>query len=163
MREEAIKLKLEICGECPPRVYPYTDTPQSQTSEMSGSVIGRERFKGDSVTYSINGQEYKNIYGVTLVSKKQGGTKTELWIKRALQQGSDIPAIIEDMTVTAQLLRDSYENRYFGTFRITFKRLALISDETEVNTSGAVIGPLRYYVAGAVSTEVFPSSGEQIS
>jgi hypothetical protein len=127
---------------------------------MYGTVIGSERFKGDSVTYQINGQEYKNIYGVTLVSKKQGGTKTELWIKRALQQGSDIPAIIDDFSFTAQLLREKYEYRYFGTFRITIKRLVLIADETEVNTSGAVIAPLRYYVAGTVSTEVFTSSGE---
>jgi len=153
MREEAIKLKLEICGERPPRVYPYTDTFEREAGE---------RFKGDSVTYQINGQEYKNIYGVTLVSKKQGGTKTELWIKRALQQGSDIPAIIEDFSFTAQLLQEKYEYRYYGTFRITIKRLVLICDETEINTSGAVISPLRYYVAGTVSTEVFTSSGEAL-
>ena len=153
MREEAIKLKLDICGERPPRLYPYTDTFERESGE---------RFKGDSVTYQINGQEYKNIYGVTLVSKKQGGTKTELWIKRSLQQGSDIPAIIEDFSFTAQLLRDKYEYRHFGTFRITIKRLVLISDETEVNASGAVIAPLRYYVAGSVSTEVFTPSCEAI-
>jgi hypothetical protein len=153
MLEEAIKLKLEICGERPPRVYPYTDTFERESGE---------RFKGDSVTYKINGQEYQNIYGVTRMSKKQGGTKTELWIKRALQQGSDIPAIIEDFSFTAQLLREKYEYRYYGTFRITIKRLVLIADETEVNTSGAVIAPLRYYVAGTVSTEVFTSSGEVI-
>jgi hypothetical protein len=111
----------------------------------------------------INGQEYKNIYGLTLVSKKQGGTKTELWIKRVLQHGADIPALIEEISFTAQLLRDKYEFRYFGTFRITIKRLVLIADETDVNTSGAVISPLRYYVAGTVSTEVFTSVGEQIA
>jgi hypothetical protein len=115
----------------------------------------------------INGQEYKNIYGLTLVSKKQGGTNTELWIKRVLQQGCyathslDIPALIEEMSFTAQLLRDKYEFRYFGTFRITIKRLVLIADEAEVNTSGAVISPLRYYVAGGVVTEVF-TSGEEV-
>jgi hypothetical protein len=110
----------------------------------------------------INGQEYKNIYGLTLVSKKQGGTKTELWIKRVLQHGADFPALIEEISFTAQLLRDKYEFRYFGTFRITINRLVLIADETDVNTNGAVISPLRYYVAGTVSTEVFTSSGEPI-
>ena len=153
MREEAIKLKLDICGDSTPSVYPYADTFEREAGE---------RFKGDSVTYTINGQEYKNIYGVTLLSKKQGGTKTELWIKRALQQGSDIPTIIDEMSFTAQLLRDSYEYRYFGTFRITIKRLVLISDETEINTSRAVIAPLRYYVAGTVSTEVFTTYGEAL-
>jgi hypothetical protein len=153
MREEAIKLKLDICGERSPRAYPYTDKIAHEEGE---------RFKGDSVTYKINGQEYTNIYGLTLVSKKQGGTKTELWIKRALHQGTDIPAIIDEISFTAQLLRDKYEYRYFGTFHITIKRLVLVSDETEVNTSGAVISPLRYYVAGTDSTEIFTSSGEEI-
>jgi hypothetical protein len=61
------------------------------------------------------------------------------------------------MTITARLLRTQYENRYYGTFRITLKRLVLISDETEVNTVDTVIGPLRYYIAGNVSAEVFTS------
>jgi hypothetical protein len=153
LRDEAIKLKLDICGDCSPRVYPYTDT----FSRESG-----ERFSGDYVTYQINGNEYKNIYGITLVSKKIGGTHTELWVKRALQQGGDIPAVIDDLIVTAQLLRDKYEYRHYGAFRITIKRLVLISDETEVKASGAVINPLRFYVAGTVSTEVFTSTGEVI-
>jgi predicted RNA-binding protein len=35
----------------------------------------------------------KNIYGVTLLSQKENGTKTELWIRRALERGTDIPEI----------------------------------------------------------------------
>jgi hypothetical protein len=66
------------------------------------------------------------------------------------------------MTITAQLLRDTYENRRFGTFRITIKRLVLIADETEINAADAVVGPVRYYVAGTVNTEVFNSTGEEI-
>jgi hypothetical protein len=97
------------------------------------------------------------------VSKKQGGTKTELWIKRVLENGFDIPAVIEDMTITAQLLRTQYEYRYFGTFRITLKRLVLVSDETDINSADTVIGPVRYYVAGTVFTEVFNSTGEVLS
>jgi len=76
--------------------------------------------------------------------------------------GGDIPELIEDMTITAKLLSDSYELRHFGTFIITLKRLAFISDETEVNASGTVISPLRYYVAGNINTEVFTSTGEII-
>jgi hypothetical protein len=95
------------------------------------------------------------------LSKKVGGTKTELWIKRALQTGGDIPGLIEEMTITAQLLRDKYEYRHFGTFRITLKRLVLVSDETEINAADTVIGPIRYYVAGTVNTEVF-TSGEGV-
>ena len=152
MREEAIKLKLDICGERYPVVYLYKDTIEKETGE---------RFNGDGVTYKINGQEYKNIYGVTLTSKKEGGTKTELWIKRALNTGSDLPHIIDEMVITAQLMRDKYEFRHFGMFRITIKRLVLNCDETNINSSDTVIGPLRYYVADIVTTEVF-TSGEEV-
>jgi hypothetical protein len=152
-RGEAVKLKLDIKGERSPRAYPYTDTFEREKGEL---------FNGDNVSYKINGQEYKNIYGLTLVSKKQGGTRTEIWIKRVIEKGHDLPGVIEDMTITAQLLRTKYEYRYYGTFRITLKRLVLVSDETEINSVGAVMGPVRYYVAGGVSTEVFTSGGELI-
>ena len=153
MRGEAIKLKLDIFGEYAPRVYPYKDNFERDSWE---------RFSSDRVTYKINGKEYSNIYGVTLLSKKIGGTKTELWIKRALQQNDDIPTIIEELIISAKLLRDKYEYRHYGMFRITIKRLILVSDETEVETSDAVIGPLRYYVFGSVKTEVFTSGKELI-
>ena len=153
MRGEAIKLKLDICGERNPVIYPYADIFDKEQGE---------RFSGDCVAYTINGSEYKNIYGITLTSKKIGGTKTELWIKRVKEQGPDIPDNIEEIVITAQLLRDRYENRFYGTFRITIKKLVFISDETEINASGAVMGPVRYYVAGTVSTEVFSSTGEII-
>jgi len=161
IRGEAIKLKLDIIGEYPTRPYPA----QSQTSEMSGTVIGKreagERFNSDYVTYTINGKEYKNIYGITLVSKKKSGTKTEIWIKRTLQKNTDIPSDIEELVITAQLIKDKYEYRHYGNFRIKIKRLVFISDETEINANGAVISPLRFYVSGGVSTEVF-TAGEEI-
>jgi hypothetical protein len=153
MRGEAIKLKLDICGERTPRAYPYADTFERESGE---------RFSGDCVSYQINGKEYNNIYGITLVSKKVGGTRTELWIKRVIEKGQNLPGVIEDLIITVQLLRTKYEYRYFGTFRITLKRLVLVSDETEINSVGVVMGPVRYYVAGGVSTEVFTSSGEII-
>jgi hypothetical protein len=148
-REEIIHLKLDIKGERPPVEYPYTDPLPTE---------GGERFSGDYVSYRINGNEYRNIYGLTLSAKKEGGTRTELRIKRALEQGSDLPGVIEELTITAQLLRDRYEYRYFGTFRITLKGLVLVSDETEIASADAVIGPLRYYVAGGVQGEVFATS-----
>jgi len=162
MRDEAIKLKLDIVGEYPARAYPLA---QSQTSEMSGTVIGSEageRFKGDYVTYKINGQEYKNIYGITLVSKKQGGTKSEILIKREKNQGMDIPEVIEEMTIMASLLRDKHEYKYYGLFRISLKKLVLVSDETEINSADAVIGPLRFYISGSASTDIFNPTGELI-
>jgi hypothetical protein len=153
MRDEAIKLKLDIVGEYPARTYPYTDTFKHEAGE---------RFKGDCVAYKINGQEYKNIYGITLVSKKQGGTKSIILIKREKNRGLDIPEVIEEMTITAQLLRDKHEYKYYGLFRITLKKLVLVSDETEINSADTVIGPLRYYISGSAFTEIFNPTGELI-
>jgi hypothetical protein len=127
---------------------------------MAGTETG-ERFHGSGVTYKINGKEYKNIYGITLAAKKEEGTKTEIWIKRALEQGSDLPHLIDELTITAQLYRESYEFRNFGTFRLLFSNVVLNSDETQINASDAVIGPIRYYVAGITRAEVF-SFGEGV-
>ena len=151
--EDAIKLKLDICGEFSPEFYPYTDKFIHETGE---------RFNSEFVTYKINNQEITNIYGVTLTTKKEGGTKTEIWIKRILNNEPDLPEIIDELTITGRLLRDKYEYRYFGMFRITLKRLVLVSDETDVNSSDAVIGPLRYYVAGTVTAETFTSNDEAL-
>jgi hypothetical protein len=152
-RGETVHLKLDVKGERKAEVYPYTDPLPRE---------GGERFSGDYVTYRINGNEYRNIYGLTLSAKKEGGTRTELWIKRSLEHGGDLPGIIDELTITAQLLRDNYEYRYYGMFRITLTRLVLISDETTVDCADAVIGPLRYYVAGTVNAEVFTNSGETL-
>jgi hypothetical protein len=196
LRGETLKLKLDFAGVYPPAVYPYTDVFKREQGE---------RFSGDCVTYTINGKEYTNIYGLTLLSKKEGGTKTELWIRRALENplpcgfsrksfydvktsakaavtppsrgepsppcgsvgvpvaGADIPGIIDELVISAQLLRDTYEARRFGMFRITVKRLVLVSDETEVDCAGAVIAPLRYYAAGTITTEVFTSGDEVLA
>jgi hypothetical protein len=152
-RGETVHLKLDISGNRPPAIYPYTDPLETETGE---------RFSGDYVTYRINGKEYTNIYGLTLSTQKEGGTRTELWIKRSLEHGGDLPDLIEELTITAQLLRDKYEYRHYGMFRITLKGLVLVSDETSIDCADAVIGPLRYYVAGTVNAEVFTSTGETL-
>jgi hypothetical protein len=147
-REQAIKLRLDIYGERFPVVYPYNDTFIHETGE---------RFNGDNVTYKINGKEYKNIYGLTLLCKKEFGTRTELWIRRSLEKNNEIPHIIDELSISAQLLSEKYECRRYGTFTITLKRMVLTNDETSVNSTGAVIGPLRYYVTGLVTAEVYTS------
>jgi hypothetical protein len=149
-REQAVKLKLDIRGESAPVIYPYTDQLKTETGE---------RFMGDRVTYRINGTEYHNIYGLTLSTKKEGGTRTELWIKRALEKGNDLPELIEEFSITAQLLRDKYEYRYYGMFRLTLSRLVLTADETAIDCADEIIGPLRYYVTGTIGAEVFTVDG----
>jgi hypothetical protein len=149
-RGETVHLKLDVSGKRPPAIYPYTDPLTTE---------GGERFSGNYVTYRINGTEYRNIYGLTLSTEREGGTRTELRIKRALEQGPDVPGLIDELTITARLLRDKYEYRYFGMFRITLTRLVMVSDETAVDCADGVIGPLRYYVAGTVQAEVFTADG----
>jgi hypothetical protein len=152
-REGAVKLKLDIWGERPPAIWPY--------QEMERVELG-ERFMGDQVRYWINGVEYKNIYGVTMDVRKQGGTRTELWIHRVLEAGKDFPDIIENLTIATQLLRDTYEYKHYGMFRIVFTRLVLMSDETDVDCADAVIGPLRYYCAVSTEAEVYTVTGETL-
>jgi len=153
LRNDVLKLKLDIVGSSPASFH-YTGAIEKQNGE---------RFKGDNVKYQIDGQEYKNIYGFTLSTKKEKGVKTELWIKRVLKTCDDIPATIDELTITARLMRDKYENRHFGTFRITFKNCFLVSNETTINAPDAVVGPLRYLVNGSVTTEVFSSGTEDIA
>ena len=153
LRDEAIKLKLDISSEKAPVSYPVP----MQIENCFG-----ERFRGENVTYRINDREYKNIYGVTLAVKKENGTKTELWIRRVLENDVDLPETIDEFTVTAILLRDKYENGYFGKFRITIRRLMLAHDETSVECADSVIGPLRYFAAGDLTMAVF-SAGEEIA
>jgi hypothetical protein len=150
MREETIKLKLDIAGERPPVTYSYNEMVDMETGE---------RFNGNGVTYKINGKEYKSIYGITLTAKKDEGTKTEIWIKRTLEQGNDLPHLIDELTITAQLYREKYEYRNFGMFRLSLSHVVLNTDETVINSADAVVGPLRYYVAGKTMAEVF-SFGE---
>jgi len=150
-REQAVKLKLDIYGENGARIYPYTD------------IINRakgERFYGDYVKYFINDREYLNIYGLTMNIKKENGTKTEVWIRRSLETGLEIPDVIEDMSITVILQKDKYELRHFGQFRITLKRLVMVSDETNVNSFDHVMGSVKYYVTGTVTAEVFSSTRE---
>ncbi|GHU12572.1 hypothetical protein FACS1894161_1090 [Spirochaetia bacterium] len=153
-RGETVHLKFDICGEVPPTVYGGNEKLGMRNEEL---------FHGDFTSYRINGTEYKNIYGLTLLAKREGGTKTELWIKRALKIGTDIPGIIDELSITAQLLSNKYEYRHFGMFQITLKRLVLVSDETDIDCADEVIGPLRYYVVGSVCAEVFTSTGETIA
>jgi hypothetical protein len=153
VRDEAIQLKLDIRGEQSPAISPYMGQAKTE---------GGERFMGNGVSYRINGTEYSNIYGLTIATKKEGGTKTELWVKRVLEQGPDLPELIDDLTVTAQLLRGHYEYRHYGMFRFRLSRLVLKSDETVVDCADGVIGPLRYYCAGTMEAEVFTTSGETL-
>jgi len=147
-RGDAVKLRLDICGVFEPRPYPYKD----RTERKDG-----ERFNGDNVVYNVNGKENSGIYGLIVSSKRKGSLRTELWIKRALNAGPDIPQLIDELCLTAKLVRDRYDKRYFGTFKIRFNNLVRVADETNVNSADAVIGPVRYYVSGAVSAEVFGS------
>jgi hypothetical protein len=145
MRNEAIKLKLDITGDMPPVSYPYPE---------KALVCGGERFKEDGVTYRINGIEQKNIYGLTITTRKDGGTQTEVRIHRILQDG-ELPPIIDTLEISAQLLHDHYAHRLYGAFRLNLSRLVLMADETAVNAADAVIGPLRYYCAGGFSADVY--------
>jgi hypothetical protein len=77
-------------------------------------------------------------------------------------RNEELEESIESLTVTARLFRDCYEWRLPGTFRLHLSKLILMADETAIDAPDTVIGPLRYYVAGDVSAEVFTANGENI-
>jgi hypothetical protein len=145
-REQNIKLKIDVDSDVAPRVYPYDDIFQREQGEQ---------FHSDCVVYSIDASEYKNVYGVTIQCNKENGTKTEVWIKRVLEQENKLPEQIKKCIITAYLLRDTYEYGRYGTFKITMSNLVLISDETNIESSDAVMGMLRYHVNDSVSADVF--------
>jgi hypothetical protein len=47
-------------------------------------------------------------------------------------------------------------------FRLILSNILLMADETSVNTSGPVIGPLRYYCAGDMTVDVFTQGEESL-
>jgi len=151
--DNAIKLKLDVCGERSAKTYLYTDDVDKTTGE---------RFKSNCVDYYINEKINNFIYGITLSVKKIGGVKTEIWIKRILPIGNELPECIEEIDIRARLLSSKYECNNYGLFSITLKNLVLISDETNINSSDTVIDPLRYYVSGGVSATVHTVSDEVI-
>jgi hypothetical protein len=144
-------LRLDISGDTPPEPY---------LPETGGGVSSAERFKENGMGYAVNGVEYNTIYGLTVTAAKRGGTKTEVRIHRIIRNGEAFSSVIESLTVTARLFRDCYERRRPGMFRLSFSKLLLMADETAVNSSGAVIGPLRYYAAGPVMAEVYSESNK---
>ena len=149
--DKAIKLKLDVCGERNAKTYLYTDDVEKTTGE---------RFKSNCVDYYINEKINHFIYGITLSVKKVGGTKTEIWIKRILPVGNELPECIDEFIIVAKLLCTKYEFSNYGLFSIRLKNLVLISDETNINSSDTVIDPLRYYVSGCVSADVYTASDE---
>jgi len=171
--DNAIKLKLDVCGEMSAKTYFYAEGNLSPDGLRCGftDVIEKttgKRFKSNCVDYYINEKINHFIYGITLSVKKVGGTKTEIWIKRILTVGTtkgcfELPECIEELNIRARLLSSKYECNSYGLFSITLKNLVLISDETNINSSDTVIDPLRYYVSGGVYADVFTSSDEVLA
>jgi hypothetical protein len=150
----ALKLRLDIRGGRAAVEYPYQELAETDRGE---------RFSGDCVRYEFNGQENRDIYGLSISSKKMEGIKTEVKIHRVLRLQEVFPSIIEKLTITVQLYRERYERRHYGLFRLNLSRLVLMADETVVDCADAVIGPLRYYVAGGLTAEVFTNTDEDLA
>jgi hypothetical protein len=158
MPDTPVNLKLDICGDMPGVTYPYQNVP---------SVESEEYFEHKGVRYAINGAAVTGIYGLTIRSVRKGGIKTEVSIKRLLLNAGELPPIIENLTVTAELFHtrygeENYSSVHYGLFRLNLSRLVLMADETDVDSAGAVVGPMRYYCAGNVTGEVFTSNEEGI-
>jgi hypothetical protein len=152
-REQWIKLRFDVESEIRPKKIISDDKKYNEYVDC---------FSSDHVIYSIDRQECNNIYGVTIHCIKQEGFLTEIWIKEVLEQGSDVRIEIEELLITARLLRDKYEANQFGSFNIIMRNLVLTRDETNVESSGAVMGVRHYFVMGSVTAEVFQLGDEPL-
>lgn len=152
--KEPIKLKLDVCGEKSAKTY-FNNDEVEKTKD--------EHFKSDKVFYWINDKTDFFIYGITLNVKKESGTKTEIWIRRILQVGYDMPEKIDELLITALLLRTGFEYGNYGLFSIRLKNLVMVSDETNINSSDTVIDPIRYFVTGDVSASVLINNRDIIA
>jgi hypothetical protein len=148
-REEAVKAHLDIESNKPVKGEGRREKVENALRFGSG-----ERFKGDGVRYLVDGKYFDNVYAATLSVKKEGGCRSEIILSRVLGK-EDLPEHISFLHIPFVLFREKYEERSFGRFMIILNDLFLISDGTEVNTADAVIGGLRYVVAGFVSVDAY--------
>jgi hypothetical protein len=80
---------------------------------------------------------------------KDGGPKGRLWIHRILGKVK-LANEIRNFTI------------HIREHKIVFERLLLTADETTINSADAVIGPLRYLSAGAVTASVISNKKDII-
>jgi hypothetical protein len=153
-RDEAIKLKIDLTSS--------TGGQEISTEPRQHREKNEERFNGNGVNYFVNGVAYKNIYGVTIRTWKDGGLCTEVRLHRILDDGCTFPDIVESLDIEAKLFCNTYEDGGFGMFKLSLANLVLMADETTVNSVGPVIGPLRYYVGGLVHCDVFTNDNSQL-
>jgi hypothetical protein len=160
-----VGFELRIMRDC--AIYAHIDISGDVGAVTNEKIKGKnekiinERFKEAGVDYVINENTVKNIYGATLKVRKGDGVKTEIEIHRILKD-EDLPGVIDNMTITARLFRDCYEERHTGTFIIHISKLFLMSDETNIDCADAVIGVVRYFVAGEVTTEIFTEGNNDL-
>jgi hypothetical protein len=123
--------------------------------EMEGKkrAVFRERFQGRGVAFWSGGREWRGIYAATISCRRVGEkVKTRVMIHRVLgMKGTacraptfGTPREIGAMEIRCRLFRDEYEAGQVGMFTIRLAGLALVSDETVVDSADAVIGPLLY-------------------
>jgi hypothetical protein len=153
-RDETIKVHLDIDGDI-----------KSQGIPIINEVVKRERteyFSEIGTVYKVDDTNCIAIYGLVVNCDKTNGTKTEIAIHRYLQDEFIFPVVIENLTITSRLYRDEYETYHHGLFSLSFSKLKLITDDTEVNTADTVIGPLRYLVCGDTKATVYNENTEAL-
>jgi hypothetical protein len=87
-----------------------------------------------------------SIYALELVVKKsKAGVKAELVVHRAVREGFDFERDMSSFVIKAGLLSGK------GGFEIRLNDLVYVKDETDINAPDAVVGPVRYRVAGVAN------------
>ncbi|MDR0908724.1 MAG: hypothetical protein LBM77_03060 [Spirochaetaceae bacterium] len=148
-----ITLKLEMRGGNNPVVFgsdEVVSTGRADPAPTDNNVDNDPLYNDGGIRYEINGVEVSGIYGFSIKTRRDGKPKVFVRLHRILGK-SELPDIIDKLTITAQVFKGGVS----GIFKINLERLLLVADETIVNTADKVIGPLRYFVAGNISADVY--------
>ncbi|MDR0908211.1 MAG: hypothetical protein LBM77_00440 [Spirochaetaceae bacterium] len=140
-----ITLKIEMRGGNNPVVI-----GSDKVFSTGSTTVNDPLFNDAGIRYEVNGVEVSGIYGFSIKTRRDGKPKVFVRLHRILGK-TELPDIIENLTITAQVFKGGVS----GIFKINLERLLLVADETIVNTADKVIGPLRYFVVGNISADVY--------
>jgi hypothetical protein len=105
-----------------------------------------------------------SAYRAYVTVTRGASCRTEIRIHRKASSEDDhlFGARIETLELDARLYRDEYEERHKGRFVIRATDLLLLSEDAKPDSASAIVGPLRYIVAGELTAEVYTRDGGRL-
>lgn len=152
---DAIDFKLDAQGEHP---------VEEGEASLLVPLQDEEFFRESGTLLSVNGTVATSAYGAYVTVARGASCRTEIRIQRKASSEDDhlFGARIETLELDARLYRDEYEERHKGRFVIRATDLLLFSEDAKPDSASAIVGPLRYIVAGELTAEVYTRDGGRL-